>query len=547
MHRYRSSRRIIRNAEPAQPLFGRLLDRIAPWIDPTQRDTWDTVRDIGAVLSSVAEGHKVDAAAVHKAGRAFSKIVYKQSSALAAALMLFMAELLPDGPNAEEQAYTDYVTEIMEVFGAGFLDASLRAASSAADATWPAAEHSPRDGDVTLFERTHEHQARPAHVATNAASIAATLADSIPVETMHALIMAIPDRLIRVRRDGSIVALKPARDDFIAPQHHAGQDLREVFPRGEAKQVLHLIHAALESGQVQVMEYSLVIDGREHDREARIVACGADEVLVLVRDTSARKRAEASLLQARLYESLSVLSAGIAHAFNNRLMAISGQAELARSEAPADSQVQTRMTQIERSVHGASELVKQMLAYGGGAVSPVEPIELACLLRELEPQLARLALRRAALRIEFEENVPAVAGDAEQLRQAILLLAANAFEAVDAGGEVRIGISRRANRAHEQTTPSLWPGPPDAEHVVLEVSDTGPGMDGVTRARMFEPFFTTKARGGGLSLAVVIGIVHSHGGAMEVDSERERGTSVRVLLPPVRPSPAAGVEQPPTG
>jgi len=139
---------------------------------------------------------------------------------------------------------------------------------------------------------------------------------------------------------------------------------------------------------------------------------------------------------------------------------------------------------------------------------------------------------RAHMRFELAAELPAVEGDAAQLRQVVMNLITNASDAVDSGGGeviLRTGLAwvgeedLRRTIAAEEARPGY--------HVVLEVADTGPGMDTETRARIFDPFFTTKFTGRGLGLAAVLGIVRGHRGAICVDTAPGAGTTFRIHLP----------------
>jgi len=361
-------------------------------------------------------------------------------------------------------------------------------------------------------------------------------------ETIYALLTAIPDSLYLAHRDGTILGAKPRRGDPVSAEVLVGKHLSELLPPEEAARALSLLETALASRDVQVMEFRFRVDGRDYDREARIVAYGTDRVVVLVRDISARKRAEAMLLQTRLYESLSALSAGIAHVFNNRLMAILGQAELARDEAPAGSRVHERMKSIEQAVGEASNLVQQLLAYSGSGADTFETIALTHVLSELQPHLEQLKPRGATLHLACEDDIPSIMGNPEQLCQIVLMLVTNAFDAIDDRGEVRIWLGRLASDSLVHTLDTSPDDIARVGHVVLEVTDDGRGMHGSIQARMFDPFFTTKARGEGWSLAVVAGIVHSHGGTIDVDSKAGQGTSVRIVLPPAAAASEAGFD-----
>jgi CheY-like chemotaxis protein len=145
--------------------------------------------------------------------------------------------------------------------------------------------------------------------------------------------------------------------------------------------------------------------------------------------------------------------------------------------------------------------------------------------------------KSAVIRQDFAPDLPEVDGDPAQLRQVVMNLITNAADALpEGGGEIVLRTGRAA------------PGQDGAERVLLEVADTGCGMDAETQARMFDPFFTTKFTGRGLGMAAVLGIVRGHEGAIEIDSAPGRGTRITVLLPVAsasrEPVPAAAVPLP---
>jgi signal transduction histidine kinase len=146
------------------------------------------------------------------------------------------------------------------------------------------------------------------------------------------------------------------------------------------------------------------------------------------------------------------------------------------------------------------------------------------------------------LRAELTPDIPDVEADEAQIQQLILNLVINAGEAIPGSGAItiRTGTGHLAEaQAIEECHAELSSG----DYVVIEVADTGSGMDAETRSRIFDPFFSTKFTGRGLGLAAVAGIARSHGGAVQVSSEPGRGSTFRVLLPavsrPVASQPAS--------
>jgi CheY-like chemotaxis protein len=172
----------------------------------------------------------------------------------------------------------------------------------------------------------------------------------------------------------------------------------------------------------------------------------------------------------------------------------------------------------------------------------VGAIDVGGLLREMGDLLARSIAKSAAIRHEYAPGLPPVLADATQLRQVALNLIVNASDALgDRPGTITL---RTALVTLDGDDPDIVPGTPAApgEYVLLEVVDTGRGMDAATRARIFDPFFTTKTTGRGLGLAATLGIVKGHGGAIRVRSQAGSGTTIGVLLRPAA-VPASGPDR----
>ena len=246
------------------------------------------------------------------------------------------------------------------------------------------------------------------------------------------------------------------------------------------------------------------------------------------RQVDARRALEDQLREARRLESIGVLTGGIAHEFNNLLTTILGHADLAEAEVPRASAARTHLDPIREAGRRAAELCRQMLAYAGKGRLVVGPADLSQLASDAAVGLGP----EAPLDLDLTAGLPPVRGDAEQLRQMVGNLLANAAEAV-AGTPGRVRLATYWDRLDARAVGRLrhTPGLPPEEYVAVEVRDEGPGMDEATLARAFEPFYSTKFPGRGLGLPVVLGVVRGHGGGLDVESEPGKGTTVRVYLP----------------
>ena len=253
-----------------------------------------------------------------------------------------------------------------------------------------------------------------------------------------------------------------------------------------------------------------------------------------LRSEDERQRFERRLVETQKLESLGILAGGIAHDFNNLLTAVLGNASLARIELPPDSPTQKSMEEIELAAERAADLCSQMLAYSGQGRFVVTRLNLSSLVFETMELIQASVSKRAKLNIDLAEKLPMIHGDAMQLRQVLMNLIINASESLGEGhGTVNVRTSVMTASSGWAVDAQHIPESFEGDYVVLEVTDTGSGMNPETAARMFEPFFTTKFTGRGLGLAAVLGIVRSHRGALKVETQLGQGTSLWIALPAV--------------
>jgi len=249
---------------------------------------------------------------------------------------------------------------------------------------------------------------------------------------------------------------------------------------------------------------------------------GDRRVLRVTRDISGRRKMEARLAESQTLSTIGMLAGGVAHEFNNVLAAIQGSVELLSMHAGGNPQVRPYIDVIRRMADRAAELTRQLLAYSRqGKYTPIS-IPLSRVLAETLPTIRATLPPGIELSAECDDALPFVHVDIAQMKQVVMGLCLNAAEAMTAGGRLSVRTYSEAGDGR----------------IVLEVSDTGPGIDAEAMPRIFEPFFTTKGVGRGMGLAAIRGIVDSHGGEIRVVSRVGRGTTCTVLLP-VSDIPAA--------
>jgi PAS domain S-box-containing protein len=299
--------------------------------------------------------------------------------------------------------------------------------------------------------------------------------------------------------------------------------------------------------------------GQEIDREERVLITKTGETISVLKsvvpvtirgrevlletfvDLSERKKAEEEknnlerqLLQAQKLETIGTLAGGIAHDFNNLLSLIFGYAELIKKHAPPGSPTEKNIKRLIRAGRYGRDLVKQILTFSRQTKPAFNNIRLQKVLDE------SLKLMRASLPsyIKIEKHIdrscPDIKADETQIKQVIANLCTNAGHAMhDEGGVLSVRLSCGEFQAGARDlSPELQAG----EYIVLEISDTGCGMDPETKEHVFEPFYTTRNRkygteGIGLGLSVSHGIIKQHNGAIMVYSSKGQGTTFRIYLP----------------
>jgi PAS domain S-box-containing protein len=281
------------------------------------------------------------------------------------------------------------------------------------------------------------------------------------------------------------------------------------------------------------------------DGEGRLVNSMAVE-----RDVTQEVRLQERIRQWQKMEALGTLAGGIAHDFNNILLPIQINAELMLGEEKGDTPAARHLGQVLEAARRGKEMVNQIIAFSRQTEQDRKPVDLYPVIKE-SLELLRISMPK---NIEISEKIevgsaPAIA-DPTQIHQIMMNLGSNAAHAMrERGGVLEVGLSEVAIDADTASRfIDLKPGP----HLRLWVKDSGHGMTPEVMRRVFEPFYTTKKQdeGAGMGLAVVHGIVKSHGGAIAVSSEVGKGSEFTIYLPRIvgRPEPARDAdEQPFTG
>jgi PAS domain S-box-containing protein len=253
----------------------------------------------------------------------------------------------------------------------------------------------------------------------------------------------------------------------------------------------------------------------------------ADEERSLLRD---------QLLEAQKFEALGTLAGGIAHDFNNIIAMIGTNAELGLAESAKENVVRVSFREILGATARAKDVVRQILLFSRKQEAAFTTVSLLPIMDDAVSLLSATLPANVEIRKSFEPGIPPVRANASQIYQVLMNLGTNAAYAMSSGGVLSIGLET-VNRTNVK---GAMLGDLHADkYVRMSVQDTGTGMSSETLERIFDPFFTTKGfEGTGLGMSVVHGIVKAHGGAISVDSELGRGSSVHVFIPAVLENPA---------
>ncbi|MBM3989224.1 MAG: response regulator [Planctomycetes bacterium] len=252
---------------------------------------------------------------------------------------------------------------------------------------------------------------------------------------------------------------------------------------------------------------------------------------------AAQTQLQAQLQQIQKMELVGRFAGGMAHNFNNILMAIQGYAELSLTRLDATDPVHGWVEQICAATEHAASLTHGLLTMSRQNPLKLEPLDLQRELRDVEKLVTPLLGQRVQLEVALDPAIATVHADSSSLKQVLMNLVLNARDAMPDGGRLSIAV-------RPMMAAILAGGEAPREVVEIAVTDTGIGMDERTKANIFEPFFTTKevGKGVGLGLSTVYGLVQQFGGTIAVESQLGLGTTFRIRIPHLaKPAPTPAV------
>jgi PAS domain S-box-containing protein len=315
------------------------------------------------------------------------------------------------------------------------------------------------------------------------------------------------------------------------------EEVLALIPENEVytdvKDLDHIISALDAAGKVEGFETvwkrrdGRLIQVRLSGRRIADPQGSADTYEVIAQDVTERKQLEEQLRQSQKMEAIGRLAGGMAHDFNNLLTVILGYTRIVLNRDRNGGL--TELHQVQAAADHAAALTGQLLAFSRQQVLQPRVLNLNTIVHNVESMLGRVIGEDIEVSTDLNPTLWQIKADRNQIAQVMMNLAVNSRDAMPKGGRLRFVTRNVAgdDLNHDQTTA------PPGLHVLLEVSDTGHGMDNETLSHIFEPFFTTKdvGQGTGLGLSTVYGIVQQSGGHVQVQSQLGQGTTFRIYLP----------------
>ncbi|MGK2877804.1 MAG: PAS domain-containing protein [Solirubrobacterales bacterium] len=351
--------------------------------------------------------------------------------------------------------------------------------------------------------------------------------------------------------DNPVIYVTPAFEDLTGytSEEMVGRNCRILQGEATDPVAVRKIHDAVEAGaacEVELVNYRK--DGSSFWNLLTIYPIfddgrGLTNFVSVQTDVTERRILQNQRRQAQKMEAVGQLAGGVAHDFNNVLTAIRASADLAYSEVESES-VKNDLKQIDKAAEHAAHLTRQLLAFSRQQVLQPLPTDLNQVLAETIDLVTRLIGDNIEIERDLSPDIEAALVDQAQLQQVIINLAINARDAMPDGGTITVRTTS-CELDESYVTNRLVPAA--GQFVLIEIADSGVGMDEASRSKVFEPFYTTKSEGTGLGLATVYGIVRQSGGHIAVESEPNASTKFSIYLPtteraiePARPGAKVG-------
>ena len=258
--------------------------------------------------------------------------------------------------------------------------------------------------------------------------------------------------------------------------------------------------------------------------------------IAIKQDVTEQKKLRSQLIESQKVQSIGTLAGGIAHDFNNILGIILGHIGVVERAANDPTLIKDSVDEVTKAVQRGASLVRQILTFARKTDATMEPVNVNAMIKELSKMIETTFPKTIGISLELQKSISIIFADQTQLHQVLLNLCVNARDAITDTSTGHLGrgeIKIKTSLAKFDEVRRKFSEASAREYICISVSDSGKGMDEATKQKIFEPFFTTKGigEGTGLGLSVVYGVVSSHRGFIDVESEVGKGTTFKVYFP----------------
>ncbi len=338
---------------------------------------------------------------------------------------------------------------------------------------------------------------------------------------------------------GHIKTWNPAFAELLDKPLQRNTQILDLLSEEEVSEFETVLHG-LQSGEFEHKELDMFFADRKSPITGYIQRLPTDNLSLHIFDQSEQKNLQLRLLQSQKLHAMGQLAGGIAHDFNNLLTGMAGFCDLLLSRHSPGDQSFTDIMQIKQNTDRAANLVRQLLAFSRQQTLQPKVIDLGETLSELTALLQRLIGTSNDLRVHHGQGLGLVKIDHGYFEQVVINMVVNARDAMLKGGTIQLKTyNKLLNRRTIIGTEAI----PKGSYVVLEVSDSGTGIQDEHLPRIFDPFFSTKESGAGtgLGLSTVYGIVKQMEGYIGVETELNEGTTFKIFLPRFIPNKAVNI------
>jgi two-component system cell cycle sensor histidine kinase/response regulator CckA len=344
------------------------------------------------------------------------------------------------------------------------------------------------------------------------------------------IIERMSDGVLEINSEGRVVYANPFALSLtgIPEKKLLGFHFIDVFSGDDRQRVCDLMEIADVKPKIITEDHPLRLNRNQITLNILPLDEDGFASIIILNDVSERKRMEYQLQQSQKMEAIGTLASGIAHDFNNLLMGIQGWASLMLIDTDPSHPHFEYIEGIERTIKNAAGVTKQLLGLARGGKYELKPTDLNELIKSQNLMFGRTR-KEIKIRDKYDENLWVSEVDQSQIKQILLNLYINAWQAMPGGGDLYIQTENVILDEDYVKPYKVAPG----KYVKISVADTGIGMDEATQKRIFDPFYTTKeiGLGTGLGLASAYGVIKNHGGFINVYSEKGEGTTFDIYLP----------------